>query len=100
MSKVIQKDLIDSFWTMLQELEDHANNEDDRVLKHQVEGWYRQWNRMTNSNQSPRWTKTYAWECNECGSQEYTMSVSEDDVQNLGCGSCGGNEWHKAEAND
>lgn len=41
--------------------------------------------------------KEYAWECNECGSQEYTMSVSEDDVQQLGCGNCGGDEWHKAE---
>jgi hypothetical protein len=39
----------------------------------------------------------FLWECNECGSQEYTMSVSCDDVQDLGCGNCGGNEWHKAE---
>lgn len=39
----------------------------------------------------------YAWECNECGSQEYTMCVSEDDVNRLGCGNCGGDEWHKAE---
>lgn len=37
------------------------------------------------------------WECNECGSQEYTMCVSETDVQQLGCGNCGGDEWHKAE---
>lgn len=42
----------------------------------------------------------YAWECNECGSQEYTMSVSIDDVQNLGCSNCGGSEWHKAIAED
>ena len=42
--------------------------------------------------------KEYAWECNECGSQEYTMAVSESDVQSLGCGNCGGDEWHKAEA--
>jgi hypothetical protein len=41
--------------------------------------------------------KEYAWECNECGSQEYTMAVSETDVNQLGCGSCGGDEWHKAE---
>ena len=37
----------------------------------------------------------YAWECNQCGAQEYSMSVSADDVQNLGCGKCGGDEWHK-----
>jgi hypothetical protein len=38
------------------------------------------------------------WECNQCGSQEYTMAISEDDVHDLGCGRCGGDEWHKAEA--
>jgi len=42
----------------------------------------------------------FCWECNECGSQEYTMAVSEDDVSQLGCGSCGANEFHKAEAKD
>lgn len=41
--------------------------------------------------------KQYCWECNECGSQEYTMAVSETDVQELGCGGCGSDEWHKAE---
>jgi hypothetical protein len=40
------------------------------------------------------------WECNECGSQEYTKSVSEIDVQKLGCGKCGGIEWHRAESKD
>lgn len=38
----------------------------------------------------------FAWECNECGSQEYTMAVSEEDLNCLGCGNCGGDEWHKA----
>ena len=38
---------------------------------------------------------TYAWECNECGSQEYTMAFSEADVNQLGCGRCGSSEWHK-----
>ena len=42
--------------------------------------------------------KQYCWECNECGSQEYTMAVSETDVHELGCGGCGSSEWHKAEA--
>lgn len=46
---------------------------------------------------APQQKKEYAWECNECGSQEYIMSVSEYDVNNLGCGKCGGGEWHKAE---
>lgn len=52
----MHKDVIDSFWTMLQELETQANNEDDRLLKHQVEGWYRQWNRMTGDTKTARWT--------------------------------------------
>ena len=42
--------------------------------------------------------KQYAWECNECGSQEYTMAVSESDVHELGCGTCGSSEWTKKEA--
>jgi hypothetical protein len=39
--------------------------------------------------------KSYLWTCVECGSQEYTMAVSEYDVQNLGCGNCGSCEWTK-----
>lgn len=39
--------------------------------------------------------KNYLWTCVECGSQEYTMSVSEYDVENLGCGNCGSCEWTK-----
>jgi hypothetical protein len=47
---------------------------------------------------NPKTKQEYAWECNECGAQEYTMCVSEDDVNRLGCGNCGGDEWHKAAA--
>ncbi len=43
---------------------------------------------------------TYVWECNECGSQEYTMTINEDDVHRLNCGSCGSSELHKAVTND
>ena len=34
------------------------------------------------------------WVCNSCNSLEYTLSVSEDDIQQLGCGNCGGYEFH------
>lgn len=34
------------------------------------------------------------WVCNNCNSLEYTLSVSEDDIQQLGCGNCGGHEFH------
>ena len=51
--------------------------------------------RAAIANAEPK--KQYAWECNECGSQEYTMALSESDVHDLGCGKCGSSEWHKAE---
>ena len=43
--------------------------------------------------------KEYAWECNECGAQEYTMSVGQSIIESgaLACGSCGCDEFHKAE---
>ena len=37
---------------------------------------------------------TVGWVCNNCNSLEYTLSVSEDDIQHLGCGNCGGDEFH------
>ena len=48
-------DVIQSFWTMMQELESTAYSDEDPVLQHQVEGWYRQWNRMTGDSKRPRW---------------------------------------------
>jgi hypothetical protein len=35
------------------------------------------------------------WECNECGSREFTSSVSEEDLDYMACTSCGCNEFHK-----
>lgn len=35
-----------------------------------------------------------AWQCNECGSNEFTGSVSHDDACNMDCGQCGGDEFH------
>ena len=37
---------------------------------------------------------TVGWVCNGCNSLEYTLSVSEDDIQQLGCVNCGGDEFH------
>lgn len=45
-------DVISSFWSMLQELESKA---DDALLRHQVECWYRQWNRMTGDTKIAVW---------------------------------------------
>jgi hypothetical protein len=51
----MHKDVISSFWTMMTELESQAHNQNDRVLMVQVEGWFRQWNRMTGDSKRPRW---------------------------------------------
>jgi acyl carrier protein len=55
-TKSLQPDVISSFWTMLQELRSQADGNDDRVLKVQVEGWYRQWNTMTGDNKTVTWS--------------------------------------------
>jgi hypothetical protein len=49
------EDMIASFWMMLQECEARAFDNNDPVLRHWVEGWYRQWNRITNDNKKARW---------------------------------------------
>ena len=51
-AKEEQADMISSFWSMLRELEEHAENNLD---KHFVECYYRQWNRVTGDNKKPRW---------------------------------------------
>lgn len=49
-------DAMDTFWTMLKECETSADNRDDRVLKHCVEGWYSQYARITGGEiKEPRW---------------------------------------------
>ena len=58
--KKFQKDFISSFWSMLRENEAHADNNNDPVLKHFVEGWYRQWNDVTGDDKKARWEKTNA----------------------------------------
>lgn len=55
-AKSLQPDVISSFWTMLQELHSKADDNDDRVLKVQVEAWYRQWNAMTGDNKTVTWS--------------------------------------------
>lgn len=52
-----QQDIMDSFWTMMKECETNADNDEDRVLKIQVEGWYRQYNTVTGFDLKPRWMK-------------------------------------------
>lgn len=49
----MHKDVIGSYWIMLRELESTAENNNDRFLMHQVEGFYRQWNEMTGDLSRP-----------------------------------------------
>lgn len=53
-AKKLQKDVIASFWSMLQTLEGQAENNLD---KHFVEGYYRQWNAMTGDDKKARWER-------------------------------------------
>lgn len=50
-----QEDMITSFWMMLRECEAHAIDNNDPMLRYWVEGWYRQWNRVTNDNKKAPW---------------------------------------------
>jgi hypothetical protein len=52
-----QESVLSSFWMMLGECETRADNDDDRVLKHQVAQWYQQWNRITGDTKEPRWVE-------------------------------------------
>jgi hypothetical protein len=42
-------------------------------------------------------THEWSWECNECGADELSSAVSEDDLQDEkhSCTNCGGFEFHK-----
>ena len=42
-------------------------------------------------------TYDFCWECNECGSQEFTSAFPEKliDAEAVSCTNCGGTEFHK-----
>lgn len=52
-----REDLLHSFWFMLGECESKADETDDRLLKHLVEGYYRQWNKANGDDKQPRWKR-------------------------------------------
>ena len=47
--------VLHSFWVLLGEAETQADNDNNPLLKHQVEGFYRQWNTLNGSALEPRW---------------------------------------------
>lgn len=54
-----QEGVLGTFWAMLKELESIAHsNEKDVILRHEVTAYYKQWNRITGDNKSPRWERS------------------------------------------
>ena len=53
-----QANMIASFWTMLQNVEGNAIDQNCPLTKHWVKQWYEQWNRVTGDNKKPRWERT------------------------------------------
>jgi hypothetical protein len=43
------------------------------------------------TEQEPNW----AWICNECGAQQFTLALCKADLDYLACSGCGSNEFHK-----
>lgn len=52
-----QQNMIESFWTMLQECESKAAENNDPVLRLWVEQWYSQWNRITGDSKVAKWAR-------------------------------------------
>lgn len=52
--------VLHSFWVLLGAAETRADNDNDPLLKHQVEGFYRQWNALNGTTLNPRWVSRAA----------------------------------------
>ena len=75
----MQRDTLSSFWTMLSELTSKARDDNDPVLKHQVEAWHRQWNQLTGDNKLPDWGQQQDKPCERL----YTKAELEDYAQTM-----------------
>ena len=47
--------IMDSFWIMLRECDTQAAVNNDPVLKHWVEGFYKQWSSFASVERLPSW---------------------------------------------
>jgi acyl carrier protein len=81
--KRMQPDVISSFWTMLGELRSQADNNDDTILKVQVEGWYRQWNEMTGDNKTACWSICRSELLPDAAGDAYTGSIEPEAIANV-----------------
>lgn len=55
-----QEGILHCYWMMLRECESKADDDNDPVLRHQVEGFYRLWNRVQGSSLWPIWVERAA----------------------------------------
>lgn len=49
------EDFKHAFWVMLKECESQADSTNSGLLRHQVEGWFRLWGRLSGDEQLPAW---------------------------------------------
>jgi hypothetical protein len=49
--------LMGTFWSMMMELETQADNENNTLSKHFVEGYFRQWNDLCDDDKVPVWIR-------------------------------------------
>lgn len=50
-----QQGVMETFWTMMRECESKADCDNDPLLKHWVEQWFKQWSRVTGRECYPIW---------------------------------------------
>ena len=50
-----QTGVMESFWSMMKELESQADQAGHSLEKHMVEGYFRQWNRIMKDTARPSW---------------------------------------------
>ena len=55
--KHLHSSVIGAYWTMLGLLEVQANNENNALMKYDVEAFYRLWNKMTGDDKKAVWNK-------------------------------------------
>lgn len=54
-SRKEQPNFIANFWFLLVTAEGKADDDNDILLKHNVEGMFREWNRLFSDDLKPRW---------------------------------------------
>lgn len=75
---VATNDLLHAIWVLMGECESNADNNDDRFLKHQVEGFYRLYGTATGTELQPRWITRAAKKQAEAVTAELKKSLVDN----------------------